>query len=65
MNCDVGWKVIWNNNKTIYANDSERTLTKNKYRVQEALEKIKLLKVDFSTRKFELVNATIGNYFGL
>ena len=48
--------------KTNYNNDNEETLVENKFRVQEALGRIKLFEVEFPTSKFELVDATVGNY---
>ena len=48
--------------KTNYNDDNEETLAENKFRVQEALERIKLFEVEFPTSKFELVEATVGNY---
>ena len=48
--------------KTDYNNDNEETLAENKSRVQEALGRIKLFEVEFPTSKFELVDATVGNY---
>jgi hypothetical protein len=57
-----GLKSNLEHSKTAYNNDSEETFVENKSRVQEALGIIKLFEVEFPTSKFELVEATLGNY---